>query len=56
MAKLESIKKLSSDSTMTVELAISKEFRIRLAIATKLIELSAWVLGCGSEVLRVDPD
>lgn len=44
------LRKLPQDIVIEVEFHLSREFRVRRWIATRLIWLAAWVLGCGMEV------
>lgn len=43
------INRLTKDTTMTVMVKMSKQFRFRLAIALFLIKLAAIILGCKFE-------
>ena len=44
------IRKLNNRSSMTVTLITTREFKIRIFIATALIKIAGLVLGCGIRV------
>lgn len=44
------VNKLNKNHTVTVRVKISKQFRMRIAIASALIKAAAFVLGCGIEI------
>lgn len=46
--------RLGQCSVMRVNVVITKEFRVRLWIALKLIALATFVLGCGLEVTKIE--
>lgn len=48
--KPTSIKRLDQDFTLTVDIKIARQFKIRLALARSLIVLAARILGCGLKV------
>jgi len=51
MAKAEvNIDKLERNHMMTVKVNITRQFRIRMAVAGALIKAAALVLGCGIEI------
>lgn len=43
-----------NNSTLAVDVEITKQFKLRIFIALKLIALAAFVLGCGIEVNKND--
>jgi hypothetical protein len=51
-----SIKKLNRDHTLTIKVNITRELRIRCAIAIWLIRVASWVLGCGFHVIEMNED
>jgi hypothetical protein len=48
------LRQLGEDSIIKVKVVITKEFKLRLWIALKLIALASFVLGCGIEVNQSD--
>lgn len=44
------IRKLDNDSVLTLDVTLSKEFKIRVKIFILLIQLAAWVLGTGTNI------
>lgn len=52
MAKIEPIRKLNKKTTLTMEVKFTKEFKFRIWIATKLIQLASLVLGCKSKIVK----
>lgn len=44
------IRKAPDGTVITVRIVETPEFKVRKWVATKLIILAAWVLGCGIEV------
>lgn len=48
----EKLKKLTKETTLTIEFELTREFVIRKWIAVRLIILAAWILGCGVEVIK----
>jgi len=44
------LKKLNKTHSIAVTVVITKEFKIRWFIATKLIALAGWILSCGVDV------
>ena len=39
-----------SFTTLNVNIRIAKEMKVRMFIATKLLKLSAWILGMSSDI------
>jgi hypothetical protein len=50
------IKKLKEDTVLKVRIIVTKEFRLRMWLALKLMRLSSFILGCGIEVEKSDND
>jgi hypothetical protein len=48
------LRKLTSQTTLTVTVNLSREFRARKAVALFLIRLASSVIGCGFEVVDND--
>jgi len=44
------VRKLSKDTTLTVMVKVTKEFRLRMWIGLKLMALASWVIGCNFKV------
>lgn len=44
------INRLSHDVVMSVTVAMTRQFRLRVWLALKLIRLATWILGCGLKV------
>jgi len=42
--------RFNQNVTMKVDLMLTREFRVRACLATRLIWLAAWILGCELEV------
>ena len=49
------LRKLNQDYTMTANLVLTREFRLRMWLAVRLIWLAAWVLDCDVEVNALEP-
>lgn len=43
-------RRFSKAATFTITICMSREFRVRMAVATALFRLGIWVLGCSGEV------
>jgi hypothetical protein len=54
IAKTIKINKLNNDYRMKFEIKLSNEFKIRLKIATMLIKVAGFVLGCGIDISTTD--
>lgn len=50
------LKKFSKDTTLKVEVHITRQFKIRVAIASFLIRMAARVLGCGIVINGKSPE
>lgn len=46
------IRKLTKQSTMTVNVHVTKEFQLRAFIATALIRIASWVLNCNVDIQK----
>ena len=52
MAQLENInmRKLSDRHPITINVTVTREFKIRVAVAMELFRLGGWILGCGTDI------
>lgn len=49
------INRLTKESTLNITICITRQFRIRLFIATTLMRAAAMVLGCGADIKTEEP-
>lgn len=45
-------RRLTEDTTLTVKVELTREFRARVWLGLLLIRTAAWVMGCRIEVMR----
>lgn len=51
--EIVNLKKFNKDTTLTVTLKITKQFKLRILVALKLIHIATWVLGCGLKIKQI---
>lgn len=49
------LRKFPSSTKLHVTVVATREFRLRVWIAKRLIRLAAWAMGCGIEVTDAPP-
>jgi hypothetical protein len=47
------IRKFDHSTTLYVTVRVTREFKVRLLLAARLVQLAGWVLGCNAE-LKLD--
>ena len=48
------VKKFSKHTTMHIDVRITRQMRLRVEVAIRLLRLAAWVLGCGIVINEVE--
>jgi len=49
-ASVHAVHRLTRDTTITMQVVAAPELWLRTALATALMRLAAWILGCSIEV------